>query len=448
MSHIVDTDRLRIPPHSQEAEQALLGALMLDGKALDRVPGLRAAHLYRQEHRLILEAIMGLVAAGAECDVVSVYAALGSNAEAVSGLPYLNALAQSVAGTGSITRHADIVRAKAQLRALIHAADETMTAAYGSTGTNVPELVEKAQAALSAIANESTVKAPRSLSEIAVQRSQWYEDLASGKVAPGWPCGIARLDDMLGGGLRPGGLYILAARPAVGKSSFALFLAEKMAAQGLPALVLSQEMPDVEVADRAVSLTGRVDYSALVSGRMDAEAWGRTAEALDRLAGLPLWVDDEPALTLPAIRAKARSVKGLRVLVLDYLQLCAGTRDDDNRNAQIEAITRGLKALAKSAGVAVIALSQLNRDVEKRAVKRPQLADLRDSGAIEQDADAVLMLWVHREFPDSKLIGCAVEKNRQGRTGIVALHFEGRHQRWGQSTEPLELTPSGKRGFE
>jgi replicative DNA helicase len=446
----LSNDRLRVPPHSSEAEQALLGVLLFDATVLDRMQALRSAHFYRHEHRLIFDAIVGLVTSGAECDVVSVFEALGDNAERVGGLPYLNALAHTVSGSRSVARHALIVRDKAQLRALIAAGDEVASAAFEAPIGAVSDLVENAQAKLSAIASEATVKAPRSLAQIAVQRSQWYEDLAEGKVAPGWPTGIPRLDEMLGGGLRAGALYILAARPAVGKSSFALWIAEKMAAQGLPALVLSQEMPDTEVADRSVALTGRVDYSALTTGRLDREGWSRVSEALEHLAGLPLWLDDEPALTLHAIRAKARSVKGCKVLVLDYLQLCSGTKDDDNRNAQIEALTRGLKALAKSAGIAILALSQLNRDVEKRAIKRPQLADLRDSGAIEQDADAVLMLWLHssHEISGHKVIGCALEKNRQGRTGTVALDFYGQHQRWGQSTESLDSAPARARSFE
>jgi replicative DNA helicase len=440
-------DRLRVPPHSQVAEQALLGALLIDPDALARIPVLRPAHFFPHEHRTIFEAILGM--AGKACDVVTLYAALGERAEQVGGLAYLNALACSVGGASAIERHCEIVMARAQLRALIAAADETATTAFASAGANVAELVEAAQGRLAAIAVQSSVKAPRSLAEVAVQRSQWYDDLQSGKALPGWATGLPALDEMLSGGLRPGGLYILAARPKVGKSSLALWLAEHMAAQGLPALVLSLEMPDVEVADRAVALAGRVDYGALVSGRMDAEGWSRTTEALDRLAALPLWVDDEPALTLQGIRAKARSVRGLKVLVLDYLQLCAGTREDDNRNAQIEQLTRGLKALAKSAGLAVIALSQLNRAVESRAVKRPYLSDLRDSGAIEQDADAVLMLWVHRSLQmGHKVLGCALEANRQGRTGAVALAFDGRHQQWAQSTESLDDAKSSSRGFE
>jgi replicative DNA helicase len=445
---IEEVSRLRVPPHSQEAEQGLLGALLWDGDALDRVTKLRPAHLYRHEHRVIFEAIVALVAAGKTCDVVTVFDAIGD--KDVGGLAYLNALVQSVPGARGVERYAEIIRQKAQLRALIAASDEAAALAFQSKGGNVGEIVESTQAALSTIAAESTVKAPRSLAEIAIDRTGYYQDLQDGKISAGWPTSLPSLDAMLGGGFRAGGLYIVAARPAVGKSSLALWMAERMAAQGLPSLVLSQEMPDVEVADRAVALAGHVDYGALVSGRMGHEEWSRTSDALERLSTLPIWVDDEPALGLHAIRAKARSVKGLKVLVLDYLQLCAGGKEDDNRNAQIEALTRGLKALAKSAGIAVIALSQLNRDVEKRAIKRPMLSDLRDSGAIEQDADAVLMLWVHQaiESTGKKIIGCGVEKNRQGRTGSLSLEFDGAHQRWGQSTVSLETAHTGKRGFE
>jgi len=176
---------------------------------------------------------------------------------------------------------------------------------------------------------------------------------------------------------------------------------------------------------------------------MDGEHWGRASEAMDRLARLPFFIDDQGALTLRDIRAKAKSVKGLKVLVLDYLQLCAGTRRDGNRNADIEEISRGLKALAKELGCAVLALSQLNRNVETRASKRPNLSDLRDSGAIEQDADVVMFLWPVRELEAEgrRIVGLGIDKNRQGRTGEFGLDFYGDTQRWSQSTADIHQAP-------
>jgi replicative DNA helicase len=188
---------------------------------------------------------------------------------------------------------------------------------------------------------------------------------------------------------------------------------------------------------------------------MDDEGWHRATDALELLAGLPVYVSDEPALTLGAIKAKARQIRGLQVLVVDYLQLCSASDSTagSNRNAQVEEISRGLKSLSKEMGIAVIALSQLNRKVEDRAGKRPSLGDLRDSGAIEQDADVILFLWPVREYPDQgrKIVGCGIDKNRQGRTGEFALDFDGARQRWHESTESLQQQPQGKgnsRGFD
>jgi replicative DNA helicase len=210
-----------------------------------------------------------------------------------------------------------------------------------------------------------------------------------------------------------------------------------VAGAGLTSLFLSQEMPIGEVADRAIAHLGRMDYGGLSVGRVDN--WDALTEAGHAAVKLPMWLDDEGALTLRKVQHKARSVRGLQVLVVDYLQLMQSDgKADGNRNAEIEAISRGLKALAKQLGMAVVVLSQLNRQVEQRTNKRPVLADLRDSGAIEQDADVVLMLWPHRDLDrGQRVVGAAVAKNRQGRQGEVALHFDGTRQRWGASTENL-----------
>ncbi len=189
-----------------------------------------------------------------------------------------------------------------------------------------------------------------------------------------------------------------------------------------------------------------MSYSALLTGRMDAVDWQHSTEAIDLLSRMPFHVDDEPALTLRSIRAKARSIKGLKVLVIDYLQLAASTRRDGNRNLEVDEISRGLKALAKELSIAVVALSQLNRDVEKRANRRPGLSDLRDSGAIEQDADVVAFLWPVRELPAEglRIIGLAIDKNRQGRLGEIGLDFYGDNQRWAQSTADIRYSPPAR----
>jgi replicative DNA helicase len=207
------------------------------------------------------------------------------------------------------------------------------------------------------------------------------------------------------------------------------------------ACILTQEMPDEEIGDRAIANLGRVDYTAIQTGKFSDDDWGRLTDGVEIAAQLPIWIDDQAGLTLGDIRGKARSIKGLQVLVLDYLQLCSGStgRKDANRNSQIEEISRGLKTLAKELGIAIVMLSQLNREVEKRADKRPHLADLRDSGSIEQDADAVVFLWPVRDFESQghRLIGCAVEANRSGPCGEFGLDTEGRHQRWVESDQDI-----------
>lgn len=446
--------RLRVPPHSVQAEHAVLGCVMLDPASLERVGDLVTERdFYRHENRLVFAACVELAAKGKPCDVVSVLEhlqATGRESDA-GGLPYLNALAMCVPSAANACRYAEIVREKAQLRAAIAAADNLATAAFNTDGRELPEIVEEALGALTGIATRAVTRLPKRMGDIARSRLDHFDALARGEVSQGWATGLQGLDRLLGGGLRPGGLYILAARPKVGKSSLALRLAGTMAARDLPSLVLSQEMPDAEIADREIAQTGAIDYGRIVSGRITGDDWGRLAEAAQKIAALPLYVDDEPALTLSAIRAKARAVPGLRVLVLDYLQLCAGSgkRRDETRSGELEEITRGLKALAKSMGIAILALSQLNREVEKRANKRPVLSDLRDSGAIEQDADVVLMLWPHQGLDNGqKLIGCAIEANRQGPSGTLVLHFDGVHQRWGESNVTLRDHVPSPGGFE
>ena len=265
---------------------------------------------------------------------------------------------------------------------------------------------------------------------------------------PGVPTGLSALDEELNGGFRPGHLYILAARPSVGKSSLAQSVMTHAALnEGEPGLYLNLEMPGSEMVGRAVANLGRVDYRALQRGQLDDDDWSCVSEGVETLRQIPLLIDDEPGLTLGAIRAKAMAVKrrhGLRLLALDYLQLCASTGRHQNRNGEVEEISRGLKSLAKELGISVIALSQLNREVEKRSSPEPTLADLRDSGAIEQDADVVMFLWRCREFSESQVMGLTLAKNRQGRLARLALEFRGNYQRW--STSEADVTPPSRGG--
>jgi len=426
-------------PWSNEAEQGVLGAVLCDNRAWDRVADLLVeADFYSLAHREAFAAIGRLIVSGHPADAITVSDELRQTpAAGGADLAYLNDLAQSVPSAANARRYAEVVRKHAARRALIATLDEGLLAAREAP--DVGGAVDEISTKLGQLQLGRLTAAPRSIAEIAIERIQHYEALERGEVVAGWPSHIPALDARLNGGLRPGSLYILAARPSVGKSSFAQRLGLGLAADGLPTLFLSMEMSAAEVADRGVASSGRVSYSALLTGRMGHDDWLRATEAMEHLARLPFRVDDEPALTLRAIRAKAKSIRGLKVLVVDYLQLCASQRRDGNRNTEIEEISRGLKTLAKELGVAVIALAQLNRDVEKRATKRPTLSDLRDSGAIEQDADVVLFLWPVREFENEgrKILGLGLDKNRQGRLGEIGLDFYGDTQRWEQSTADI-----------
>lgn len=442
-------------PWSCEAEQSLLGALMLDCKAVyDRVQPVRADDFYDDRHGMIFSAIDAIHQKHAPVDVVTLHEQLkeAGNADIVGGFPYLDQLLQAVPSTVGAKRYAEIVRDKSRQRALISASEQAREIAF-SQGT-MAERLDKITTLFLGLQKETVSSVPRTLAEIAIPRTEYYEQLEAGQVVSGWPTHIPSFDRMLNGGLRGGALYILAARPSVGKSSFSQTLGLTMAKAGKKVLFLSQEMAAEELADRGVSSTGRINYSALITGKMERDDWERASEALGAHELANFHVDDQPALTLMDVRAKAKLVPGLSVLILDYLQLCSGSGKDGNRNSEIEQISRGLKALAKELDIAVIALSQLNREVEKRPGKRPILADLRDSGSIEQDADVVLFLWPVRELNESaKLVGLGIEKNRQGRCGSFGLHFEGNYQRWHESDESIDTSSTAapikqRRGFD
>jgi len=436
-------ETLRLPPHSVEAEQSVLGSLLMDNKCFDRVADVvTEAEFYRGEHKLIFAAIAAMVKKGKPADVLTVFDRMQNEGtlEDAGGLPYLNQLAMSVPGSANARRYAEIVSERATLRALIAACDEAATAAFNPQGMAASEIVDSVAQKLALLERKTATKGPRALSDLLPARIDHFNAIADGTAKAGWSTSIPRLDRALSGGFRAGHVYILAARPSVGKSSFAQAISLHFAEMHGPVLMLSQEMPEAEVADRALANLGALDYGDLQTGQMNdtghGNGWAKLCDAVDFGRNLPFYVDDQPALRLADIRVKARQVKGLKLLVLDYLQLCSG--DGDNRNAEVEQISRGLKALAKELGFAVLALSQLNREVEKRASKEPQLSDLRDSGAIEQDADAVLFLWPVKEYEGgARLVGLKLDKNRQGTKPRFGLHFNGAHQRWAESTEPL-----------
>jgi len=422
-------------PWSAEAEQAVLGALMLDPDALLRISDrqLQPSHFFDSRHRAILSAVTDMAARRLPVDVVTVFERLQSagSAEDFGGLAYLNSLAQCVPSASNIGRHADIVLEKAMRRAVIAAADRAQDLAR-EPGT-ADDVLDGVTALFSGIKRTGAASAPRSLADLVLERQRHWQALAEGETLPGIPTGLDSLDAALGGGLKTGRVVVLAARPSVGKTSLAGQIGLNVAGQGHGVLMLSQEMPAGELVDRAVANLGRVHLDRISAGRFVDDDTRRLSEASDAAAALPFYVDDQPALTLLDIRAKARQVQqqGLSLLIVDYLQLCASTGSFDKRHHQIEQISRGMKALAKELNICVLLLSQLIRG----RGDEPELDHLKESGAIEEDADTVILLHPVGNEPDGGLVVMAkVCKNRQGRRGRLALALDGRTQRWRTSS--------------
>lgn len=439
-------------PASLEAEQSVLGGALIDPDALGRIAHLNLApgHFYHHQHRVIWTAILYLDSKRQPFDVVTVADRLADAGQTddSGGIKYLNNLAQSVPSAANIARYAGIVIEKAMRRAGLEAADQVRSIMLDPE-CSAADAMDRAAALFSPIQQAGHRPEARHIGELVLQRTEHWEDLAAGNVSAGITTGLPLLDKALGGGLKGGKVIVLAARPGVGKTSLAIQVATACAGSGATALILSQEMPAADLADRTVANLGRVDMGALVAGKLAGDDWTRITEAHEATRKLALYVDDQPGLTLLQIKAKARVMKrrhGLALLVVDYLQLCAGTSPRDNRNAQIEEITRGLKTLAKELDITVLALAQLNRASTQR--DEPDLSDLRDSGAIEQDADTVLFLHPKAELGEGAvLVAALLPKNRQGPRGRFALEFNGRIQRWTPSTADVSRG-GGKSGGE
>lgn len=444
---------LRVPPHSVEAEQSVLGAMLMDNRVFDRVADtLSANDFYRHEHRVIFEAIGSLVMAHKPADVVTVFERLqrDGKAEEVGRLAYLNSLAMSVPSVSSARRYAEIIRERAMCRSLIALGDQLAT--MGFAGGDVEESLHQAGEMFAALTQRQVKEAPKPLSDLLISAIDRYTAQADGTAEPAIPTGITPLDRVLAGGLRAKKVYGIAARPSVGKSSLARAIGLHVARR-VPVLLLSQEMSGDEVADCTVSALGGIDSDSLQTGNLTGDDWGRMTEAVEEGSRLPFYVDDQGSLTLGDIRAKVRLVKGCGCVILDYLQLSRSTLKNANRNDQVGEISRGLKALAMALGIPVIVLSQLNRDVEKRADKEPQLSDLRDSGEIEQDLDVAALLWTAAEYDEGarRIVGCKVAKNRGGKKGRFALEFQASRYRWHESMASLDgptRTEQRARGFE
>jgi len=436
-----DVARLRVPPHSMEAEQSVLGGLLLDNLAWDRAADLlNESDFYRYEHRQIYKAIAALVGANKPADVVTVHEhlqSLGSAADC-GGLVYLNALAQSVPSAANIRRYAEIVRERAVLRKLIGASDEIATQAFNPQGKPVSQILDEAESKIFQIGEEGArsrqgfVGMDKLVVKLIDRVTELHENGA--EEVTGVRTGFYDLDRYTAG-LQKGDLLVLAARPSMGKTAFALNIAEHVTVrEELPVLVFSMEMGASQLAVRMVGSLGRIDQQHLRTGALRDDEWGRLSEAVEKLGKVSLFIDESPALTPSEVRARARrqarQCGQLGLIVVDYLQLMSGSggTSDENRATVIGEISRGLKSLAKELKCPVIALSQLNRSVESRTDKRPMMSDLRESGAIEQDADVIMFIYRDDYYNKeaSKEPGVAeiiIGKQRNGPTGTIKLFF-------------------------
>ncbi|MFN7726143.1 MAG: replicative DNA helicase [Rubrivivax sp.] len=431
--------RLRVPPHSVEAEQSVLGGLLLDNMAWDRAADLLTdSDFYRHEHKLIFGAIGTLANASKPADVITVFEQLQSlgKAEDAGGLAYLNALAQSVPSAANMRRYAEIVRERSILRKLIATSDQIATNAFNPQGRAVSTILDDAEREIFKIGEEGSRQKQGffGINKLVVDLIDRVNELAENGAedVTGVRTGFFEMDRMTAG-LQKGDLIILAARPSMGKTAFALNIAENVAVcEGLPVLVYSMEMGAAQLALRMVGSIGRIDQQRLRTGRLLPDEWERLTEASEKMGNVQMFIDETPALTASELRARsrrmARQYGQLGLIVIDYLQLMSGSSaSEENRATVIGEISRGLKALAKELQCPVIALSQLNRSVETRTDKRPMMSDLRESGAIEQDADVIMFIYrdeyYNKESGEKGVAEIIIGKQRNGPVGTVKLAF-------------------------
>jgi replicative DNA helicase len=441
-------ESLKLPPHSVEAEQSVLGGLLLENEALDKIADiLTASDFYRHDHRLIYQHIGKLIEHNRPADIVTVAESLDNAAElsSVGGLAYLGALAQNTPTAANIRRYAEIVRERAIMRKLVEVGSGIAESAYSPQGRDAQQLLDEAESRIFQIAeggkrsSEGFQDIKVLLPQVADRIDQLFQRDHQSDVT-GIPTGFSDLDSMTSG-FQPGDLIIVAGRPSMGKTAFSLNIAENVALDTNKAVaVFSMEMAATQLAMRMIGSVGRLDQHRMRTGRLEDEDWVRLTTALGRLNEAPIFIDEGAGLNSFDVRARARRLHRqtgeLGLIVVDYLQLMSGAsgRQSENRATEISEISRSLKSLAKELNVPVVALSQLNRSVEQRPDKRPVMSDLRESGAIEQDADLILFIYRDEVYnPDTVDKGTAeiiIAKQRNGPIGRVRLTFLGEHTRF------------------
>ena len=431
---------VKVPPHSIEAEQSVLGGLMLDNRAWDQVADrIKENDFYRREHRLIFKTMSRLVEQSKPLDVLTVSEALRevNELEQVGDEIYLFELANNTPSAANIIAYADIVRERSMLRLLINAANDIASSAYNSQGRPVTELIDQAERQVFSISEQGMRGGgPINIKEYLATTMDRIDALFhSNDAITGMPTGYHDFDEMTSG-LQSSDLIIVAGRPSMGKTTFAMNIAEHIAIKSRsPTLIFSMEMPGEAIVMRMLSSLCRIDQLRIRTGKLTDEDWPRIGSTVSMLTDAPLFIDDTPGLSPAEMRARARRLAKehgqLGAIVVDYLQLMQVPGHGENRTAEISEISRSLKGLAKELKVPVIALSQLNRGLEQRADKRPVMSDLRESGAIEQDADLIVFIYrdeVYNEnTPDKGTAEIIIAKQRNGPIGKVRLTFMGQY---------------------
>lgn len=438
----------RVPPHNLQAEESVIGALLLSRDAIGNVSeqGLNAADFYRPAHQHIFDAIRSLYSAGSPVDTVTVADELrrGGFLDEVGGSEALHELQNSTPAISSASHYAKIVQDTAMLRKLIYVAGDIAELAY-SEPDDVAKALDEAETRVFAVAEQLVTDSTRQLDELLSEAmDQLQATFDRGDVITGVPTGYTDLDDLLSG-LQPSALYIVGARPAMGKTAFGLGIASHVAQYShQPVLVFSLEMSHAELTQRILASEARVDSMKIRTGRIGESDWAKIGKAIGRLE-VPLYLDDNPRVTVMEMRAKARRIKarygGLALIVIDYIQLMSGGGNPENRQLEVSEISRNLKILARELQVPIVALSQLSRQLESRADKRPMLQDLRESGSLEQDADVVMFLYrdevYNPESPDKGSAEVIVAKHRSGPIGTRRLVFLGQYTRFDNAARSI-----------
>jgi len=445
LPHRADSDiaRIKMQPHSIEAEQSVLGGLLLSADGWDAVAeAVTDSDFYRPDHRLIFRQIAKLAEAMEPVDVITVADKLQARGEldAAGGLPYLAELAQNTPSASNIRAYAQVVSERASLRKLIEAAQEIAESGFSPEGRTSDQLIDEAERRIMQISeNGPKAGGPQDVNPLLQSALGRIEELFnSGGDITGLSTGFKDLDGMTSG-LQPSDLVIVAGRPSMGKTSFAMNLVEHAVLhQQRPILVFSMEMPADSLIIRMLSSVGRIDQTRIRNGKLEQEDWPKLSAAVSKLKDVPLFIDDTPALTPTEIRSRARRVARehgpLGMIMVDYLQLMQIAGSSDGRTAEISEISRSLKAIAKEFQCPMVALSQLNRSLEQRPNKRPVNSDLRESGAIEQDADVIMFIYrdevYNEESPDKGVAEIIIGKQRNGPIGICRLAFIGQFTRF------------------